>query len=69
MGKYQPKGWEKKTDGSGGFLGGKHVQPKARDPRPKGAQKGVTWRDNGKRSQGTNARNSDGKHVRITRGW
>lgn len=40
-----------------------------REPRPKGAQKGVTKRDNGRRSQHTNARNSDGKPVRITRGW
>ena len=52
----------------------KREDPKApfknpRDQRPKGAQKGVTWRDNGKRSQGTNARVPDGKRVRITRGW
>jgi hypothetical protein len=43
--KYQPKGWHKKRDGSGGFLGGKHVQPEPRDPRPKGAQRGVVRRD------------------------
>jgi hypothetical protein len=44
-GKYQPKGWEKATDKSGGWFGGKHVQPAARDPRPKGAQRGVVRRD------------------------
>ncbi len=40
-----------------------------RVPRPKGAQKGVTRRDNGRRSQGTNARVPDGKPVRVTRGY
>jgi hypothetical protein len=45
MAKYQPKGWEKATDKSGGWFGGKHVQPEGRDPRPKGAQRGVTRRD------------------------
>jgi hypothetical protein len=44
-GKYQPKGWTKATDKSGGWLGGKHVRPEARDPRPKGAQRGVARRD------------------------
>jgi hypothetical protein len=33
-------------DNSGGWLGGKHVPPKARNPRPKGAQKeGGAYRD------------------------
>jgi len=45
MPKYQPEGWHKKTDGSGGWLGGRHVPPQARDPRPKGAQRGVVRRD------------------------
>ena len=45
MAKYQDKGWEKKRDGSGGLFGGKHVQPKGRDPRPKGSQRGDTRRD------------------------
>jgi hypothetical protein len=45
MPRYQDKGWTGKRDGSGGWFGGKHVQPPSRDPRPKGAQRGVTRRD------------------------
>lgn len=45
MAKYQEKGWHKKRDGSGGFMGGKHVVPPARDPRPRGSQRGVVRRD------------------------
>ena len=35
----------------------KQPSEKPRDPRPKGAQKGVAKRDNGRRSNFTNARN------------
>jgi hypothetical protein len=45
MAKHQNDGWTSKRDGSGGWFGGKHVQPSARDPRPKGSQRGVTRRD------------------------
>jgi hypothetical protein len=45
MAKNQPKGWEKQRDGSGGLFGGRHTPPAMRDPRPKGAQRGVTRRD------------------------
>lgn len=37
-----------------------------REPRPKGAQKGVTKRDNGRKSPYGNARNYD---KNASRGW
>ena len=44
-----------------------------RDPRPKGAQRGVTKRDNGRPSEFTNARvvsrDALKRQVRLTRGW
>jgi hypothetical protein len=35
----------------GGLFGSKHVPPVARDPRPKGTQRGVARRDNQGASQ------------------